>query len=221
MSLSKAQRSIKAETMTAVMKYSPKDGFKLTDNILNKIYTITAIEEFDFSKTLAFSVTMESETGEVITLSGSALKRARLMKDVAVKDPKYYEDSKDVFLRSNADFIWNASSYFHSAMGMKKDQDFEMPAKIKLRYAILNEDQDTGEPMLNPYLFKEFRKVVKSYGKREEYPTMDDFREELLKSKEDGRLSFLPVSYMTPEPYSWVKKELSDFRHTLVIQAVK
>lgn len=220
--LSKAQRNVTADVMTSVMKYSPKDGFKLTDGILNKIYTVIAVDEYEVAKgTMAFSVTMESETGEVITLSGSALKRARLMTDVAVKDPKPYKDSKDVFLRSNADFIWNSSSYYHKAVGMKKEQDFVVPAKMKIRYAILNEDQDSGEPMLNPYLFKEFRKVVKEYNKKEQYPTMDDFREELLKSKEDGRLSFLPIAYLEPKPYSWVKQELSDFRHTLVIQEVK
>jgi len=210
---------VTGEVMTSVMKYSPKDGFRLTDEILNKIYTITSVEVFDFANGKSFSVTMESEKGDVITLSASALKRSRLMKKTTIKDLNTYKESKNVVMRSNADAIWNASSYFHQGL-MKKDEDFTMPAQIKIRYAILNEDQNSGQPLLNPYLFKDFRKVVKEYSKRKEYPTMDDFREELLKSKEDGRLPFLSTGYLEPTAYSWVKEELSDFRHTLVIQAV-
>ncbi len=103
---------------------------------------------------------------------------------------------------------------------MKKEEDLVLPEKLRLKYAILAEDQDTGEPLLNPYLYKDFRKVVKAYSLRDEYPTMDDFREELLKTEAEGRLPFLTKAMQVPVPYSWVKKDISDYRHTLVFEKV-
>ncbi len=216
--LSKVKRTISSETMSNVMKYAPKDGFKLTDDMLNKTYTLVDVEEYEVGGTKTFSATMEDEDGKVITLSASALKRSRVFKGNDIGDAVAYTDTKNVFLRSKAESIWNGSSYFHKGLGMKKDDDFTLPEKLKLRYAVLAENQDDGQPLLNPYLYKEFRKVVKMYSAREEYPTMDDFREELLKSEAEGRLSFLPLSMTEPEAYSWVKQEVSDFRHTLIFE---
>lgn len=218
--LSKANRTISSETMSNVMKYAPKDGFKLTDDILNKIYTLIDVEEYEVGGNKTFSVSLEDEDGGVITLSASALKRSRVFKSIEIGDAKSYDGTDNVFLRSQAESIWNGSHYMHKGMGMKKDDEFVLPEKFKLRYAILSEDQSSGEPLLNPYLYKDFRKVVKEYSKREEYPTMDDFREELLKNETEGRLPFLSKSMLAPEPYSWVKNDVSDFRSTLVFEEV-
>jgi hypothetical protein len=218
--LKESQRTISADTMTDVLKYTPKDGFKLTDDILNKEYTVIDIDEFEINDTKTFSVTLESKDGEVITLSAGALKRSRVLSTDKVDVDKFYDDTDNVMMRSEADSVWNGSNYFHKAFSMNKDEDFILPEKVKLRYAILAEDQDSGEPLINPYLYKDFRKVVREYSKRNEYPTMDDFREELAKSEKEGRLAFLAKNMLKPEPYSWVKMEVSDFRHTLVFEKV-
>jgi len=218
--LSKENRTITSETMESVMKYAPKDGFKLSDVILNKTYTLIDVDEFEIGNNKSFSVTLEDEDGNVITLSASAVKRARMLGDITVGDVTPYTTSKHIFLRSEAESIWNGSSYMHKGLGMKKDDEFVLPTKMRIRYAVLAEDQDSAAPLLNPYLYKDFRKVVKAYSAREEYPTMDDFREELLKSEAEGRLKFLSKGMLKPTPYSWVKNEVSDFRHTLVFEKV-
>lgn len=217
--LSENQRTVSGSTMSDVLKYTPKDGFKLTDDLLNKTYYVIGIDEFEINETKTFSVTMESEDGDVITLSAGALKRSRVI-STNIKVDKLYKGSDNIVLRSDSDSIWSGSQYFHKAHEMSKSDDFILPEKLKLRYAILAEDQNTGEPLLNPYLYKDFRKVVREYSKRNEYPTMDDFREELSKTEAEGRLPFLSKSMLAPEPYSWVKMDVSDFRHTLVFESI-
>lgn len=219
-SANEVTRTITSTVMNEVLKYVPKDGFKLTDKSLNKLYTVIGVDRFDIGTTKSFSVTMENEDGGIITISASALKRSRYLSKVVDTSDKSFDGTKNIFSRSNADAIWNGSTYLHAGLDMKKDEDFVIPEKLMLRYAILAEDANTNEPLLNPFLYKEFRKVVKVYDKNGTYPTMDDFREELLKTKEEGRLSFLPTSMLEPTPYAWVKREVSDFRHTLVFQAV-
>lgn len=218
--LSKENRKVSAETMTSVMKYSPKDGFKLTNDILDKLYTVTEVDEYTIGDNKTFSVSMTDEDGNVITISASALKRSRIFTGTGTDGATPYEGTTNVFLRSTGEHIWNGSQYYHKGLKMKKDEDFVIPEKLRLKYAILVEDQDTGNPILNPYLYKDFRKVVKAYSVRDEYPTMDDFREELLKTEAEGRLSFLPKAMQTPVPYSWVKQEVSDYRHTLIFEKV-
>ncbi len=218
--LSKENRKVSAETMASVMKYSPKDGFKLMDNILNKVYTIIEVDEYEVGGNKTFSVSMVDEDGNVITISASALKRSRIFTGTGTDGATPYMESSNVFIRSAAEHIWNGSQYYHKGLKMKKDEDLVLPEKLRLKYAILVEDQDTGMPLLNPYLYKDFRKVVKSYSVRDEYPTMDYFREELLKTEAEGRLPFLQKSMQTPVPYSWVKQEISDYRHTLIFEKV-
>jgi len=218
--LSKEQRKVSADTMTSVMKYSPKDGFKLSDGILNKLYTITEVDEYEVGGNKTFSVSMTDEDGNVITLSASALKRSRIFTGNGTDNATPFKENKHVFLRSDGETIWNGSQYYHKGLKMKKDEDMFLPEKLRLKYAILAEDQDTGDPLLNPYLYKDFRKVVKAYSLRDEYPTMDDFREELLKTEAEGRLPFLAKAMKVPTPYSWVKEDVSDYRHTLIFEKV-
>ena len=218
--LTTIERTVSGDVMTEVLKYSPKDGFRLSDSLLNKVYTITDFVEFDVNETKTFSVTLESTEGDMITLSASSLKRSRVLTTDNVDVSKFYDQCKNVVMRSDSDSIWNGSSYFHRAFEMNKGEDFILPERLKLRYAILAEDQDTNKPLINPYLYKDFRKVVKEYSKKGDYPSMDDFRSELLKTEAEGRLPFLPKNVLTPEPYSWVKMDVSDFRHTLVFEKV-
>lgn len=218
--LSTTERTISSETLKDVLKYVPKDGFKLTDDVLNKVYTVIDVEEYPVGDIKTFSATLESEDGHTITLSASALKRSRVITSDGVKVDKFYKTTKNVVMRSEADAIFSGSAYFHREYKMSKEEDFVLPGKLKLRYAILSEDQETGEPLINPYLYKDFRKVVREYSKKGDYPTMDDFREELRKTESEGRFPFLSKSTLKPEPYSWVKNEVSDFRHVLVFEKV-
>ena len=217
--ISKAKRMINADTMTAVLKFTPQDGFKLSDELLNRIYTVIAVDETEFGTNKSFIVTMEDEEGRIVNLGAAALKKARVLGKVDAKGGDAHTGTKNIYSRSNAEEIWNASSYFHTH-GMKKEQDFEIPAKMKLQYAILAEDQETGEPVYNPFLYKGYRKVVASYQKREEFPTMDDFKEELLKSVEDGRIEGLPISMTTPDLQNWVKEDVANYRHTLILSDI-
>lgn len=214
---SKEDRTVSGEIMENVMKYSPREPFRLDPSLLNKTYTTIDVEHFDVGKNKSFSVLMEDEEGNVISISASALKRSRLITKDSVKAGKMYKDNENILLRSDANSIWNGSSYLHKGHGMKKSEEFIVPASFTLKYALLSEDQD-GNPLLNPFLYQHFRSVVNEYTKRnnDEYPSQNDFKEELTKTEADNRFKFLPKSMTVPTPYGWVKKEVADFRHTLV-----
>jgi len=211
-----SKRRISAEIMAEVVKFLPRDGFKLSDDMLNKTYTVTDVNEVDFNGTKSFVVTAESEEGTIINLSAAILKKARVL-GTADATGSMYKDNKNILVRSDADAIWNSSVYAHTA-GMKKDEDFVIPEQFKLRYAVLHEDQETNEPALNPFLYKGFRKVVTEYQKNDEFPTIDDFKEELLKTVADGRIPGLHPAITVPTPQSWVKGDVSDYRHTLILE---
>ncbi len=211
-------RTIGIETMNQVLKYAPIDGFKLSDDKLNKEYTVIDVNEFETGTTKSFTVTLEDKSGNIITLSAGNLKRARLLTTNDVTGAKPMIGTENIFKRSDADSIWNGSVYFHKGIGMKKDEEFVLPGKITLRYAILSEDLETGEPLLNPFLYKGYRKVVKEYIKADDFPSMDDFRSELKKTEADGRFKFLPKEMLEPTPFAWVNRDVSDYKHTLVLQ---
>jgi len=214
---SKEQRTMKVKTMDSVLTYIPKDGFKLSDKVLNKKYRVTDVDEFNIGKNKSFSITCESDDGSSITLSASVLKRARWLtaKDVKIKPYKKHEH---ILMRSEADELWNGSVYGHKGLEMVKGKTFIIPEYITLRYAILAEDADNGKPILNPFQYKYFRQVVKEYEKRDKYPTQSEFKEELEKTPEDGRFAFLPASMKTPTPFAWIKEDnVSDYRFTLVL----
>jgi len=213
----KDTRTISSETMKDVMRFSPQDGFKLSDALLNKIYTVIDVAEVEFGTNKSFMVTMEDEDGKVVNLSAAALKKARVLSKDDAKGGTAFDSNENIFVRSQADEIWNSSVYLHSERKMKKDEEFVVPEQIKLQFAILSEDQETQEPVLNPFLYKGYRTVVASYQKREEFPTIEDFKEELLKSDAEGRISGLTPGMMKPTPQNWVKGDVSEYRHTLVI----
>ena len=211
-------RTISSDTMSDVMKFAPQDGFKLSDDLLNKAYRVIDVTETEFGTNKSFMVTLEDEEGHVINVSAAALKKARVLGKDGINGDTPFENTQNIFVRSQAEEIWNSSAYFH-AKGMKKDEEFVLPEQIKFRYAVLAEDQESNKPMLNPFLYKGYRKVVADYAKRDEFPTMEDFKEELLKSATDGRIAGLPGGLMEPTPNNWVKEnEVSNFRHTLVIE---
>ena len=218
---SKQKRTIPGATMTSVMKYAPQDGFKLSDDILNKQYKVVDVNEVEFNGNKSFMMTLQDEEGNILNVSAAILKRARIIGTSDVKGGDKFPETEHIFTRSHAEEIWNGSSYYHmQGIGMKKNQDFVVPTGFKLRYAVLSEDQETGEPVINPFLYKGYRKVVTDYQKREEFPTLDDFREELLKSEADGRIKGLPVSMTVPTPQNWVKGDVSDYRHTLILEDI-
>ena len=213
---SKEKRIISAETMKDVMRFAPQDGFKLTDELLNKTYTVVDVAEVEFGTNKSFMVTMEDNDGKVINLSASALKKARVLSKADANGTKAYSGTENIFVRSEAEAIWNGSSYFHT-QGMKKDDEFVIPEQIKLRFAVLAEDQETQKPMPNPFLYKGYRAVVAHYQKRGEFPTIEDFKEELLKTEAEGRISGLTAGMTEPQLQNWAKGDVSEFRHTLVI----
>lgn len=213
---SKDERTVTAELMNEVVKFIPRDGFKLADDLLNKKYSVTGVSEVVFGDTKSFVVTLEDEDGKVINLSASVLKKARVLSKADAKG-NMFEENKNILVRSESEEIWNSSVYAHTA-GMEKDKEFVIPGEFKLRYAILQEDQETQKPAINPFLYKGFRKVVTEYQKRDEFPSMDDFKEELLKSEADGRIKGLHPAMTEPTTQSWVKGDVSDYRYTLVLE---
>lgn len=218
-SISATKRTVSSEVMKAVMEFFPLDGFRLSDDLLNKEYTVIDVAEMAFGDRKSFNVTLEDKDGKVITLSAGLLKRARVLSKADAKGGKPFNDNKNIFARSEAEELWNSSVFFHSAGdGMKKDEDFIVPAKLKLQYAVLAEDADTGKPAFSPFLYKGYRKVVADYQKRDEFPSFEDFKEELAKTPEDGRIEGLPASLTSPELQNWVKEEdVANYRSNLIL----
>jgi hypothetical protein len=105
----------------------------------------------------------------------------------------------------------------HAAAGMKKDEEFVIPEELYLSAAIIAEDRETEQPIINPFNFKDYSKVVKEYQKRDEFPTFQDFKEELAKSGEN-RIPGLTEGMVEPELFSYVKEEINDYRHNLVFK---
>lgn len=209
---------VSAETMESVLKFVPNDTFKLGEDLLNHVYTVINVREYKDAAFKGFMVTMQNEVGRVINISSSALKRSRVLTGDS-KPAKFYKKTKSVALRSNCDELWyNKSVYGHAALGMTSGEEFVLPDKLKLVYAILFEDKVTKEPLISPYLYEGYAGVVKAYTDLGKYPSMDDFRMELRKT--DGRLECLPKELQDPTPHPWVKGELSDFRHCLVWEKV-
>jgi hypothetical protein len=217
--LKESARTISAETMKSVMEFVPMDGFRLSDDLLNKEYTVIDVNETEFGDRKSFTVTLEDKDGKVVNLSAGILKRARVLSKSEAKGGDSFKDTDNVFTRSEAEELWNGSVYFHTVGdGMKKDEDFVIPETIKLRYAIIAEDSETGEPAYSPFLYKGYRKVVAEYQKRDEFPTFDDFKEELAKTKEEGRIAGLPANLTKPELQNWVKADdVSNYRSTLIV----
>ncbi len=213
---SKKIRTISAERMSDVMKTPPQDGFKLTDDILNDVYEVIDVRDTDFGEAKSFVVTMKNKEGKVINLSASALRKSRVLKE-SVAPEKVFEDTENIATRSEADELWNSSVYLHT-LGMKADEEYVIPKSMKLRYAVLAEDPNTEKPALNPFLYKGFRVVVNKYRKdSNSFPTMEDFKEELLKP-EATRIKGLSMELKTPEKYGWVKEDVGNYRHTLIIE---
>lgn len=213
----KDTRTISSETMKDVMRFAPQDGFKLADDLLNKVYTVVDVAEVEFGTNKSFMVTLEDEDGKVINLSAAALKKARILSKDDAKGTTPFTGTENIFSRSNAEEIWNGSTYFHANSGMKKDEDFVLPEQIKLKFAVLAEDQETQKPMPNPFLYKGYRTVVGHYQKRDEFPTIEDFKEELLKTEAEGRISGLPTGMTEPTLQNWAKGDVSEYRHTLIL----
>ncbi len=209
------KRTVSAEVMGSVAKYLPRDAFKLTDEMLNKTYMVTNVEEIDFDDNAkSFIITAQDEQGNVINLSASSFKNSRVLKTAGVTG-KMYQANKNILAKTDATEIWNGSTY---VTGMKKDEEFVIPAAFKLRYAVLSEDRETGELALNPFLYKGFDVVANAYRTEGKFPRMSDFREELLKTDADGRIKGLHPAITVPTPQPWVKGEVSDYRHTLILE---
>jgi len=215
---SKEKRKITAETMRDVMRFAPQDGFKLSDDLLNKKYKIIDVSETEFGDNKSFMVTLEDEDGKIVNLSAGALKKSRVLSKADAKGGTAFTGTQNIFMRDQAEEVWNGSVYFHTAgEGMKKDDEYILPKTIKLQYAVLAQDQESLEPVPNPFLYKGYRTVVTAYQKRDEFPTIEDFKEELLKTEAEGRIAGLPVGMTTPTLQSWAKGDVSEFRHTLIL----
>jgi len=214
---SKNQRTISSEVMNHVMTFVPQDGMKLTDDILNKTYTVTGVRELEFGKAKSFVVTAEDDKGAVVNLSAGLLKRARVLGKSTAKIRTPYKGTQNCIPRSQAEEIWNSSTYFHqTGEGMKKNEDFVIPEKLTLRCAVLGESRESGQLLINPALYKGYNKVVAEYQKRDAFPTWDDFKAELQKTED--RIAGLPASMTEPTLYDWVKEgEVSNYRYTLIL----
>jgi hypothetical protein len=216
----KNQRTIRQEIMKSVMEYAPQDGFKLEDDMLNKVYTVTGVRETTFGKDQkSFIATLEAEDGKVINMSAGLFKRARVLSKSDAKVGKAYGTAKNCYPRSQSEDIWNSSIYFHTAgEGMKQDDEFILPSQLKIKCAVLSEDSDKN-PILQPNLYKGYRTVVSHYQKNGTFPTFDDFKAEL--QKVEDRIPGLPLNLTTPTLNDWVKEgEVGNFRSTLIFQDV-
>jgi len=220
---SEDKRTINKKTVNAVLAFVPMDGFKLRDNLLNKKYTVVGVDERDFNKVKTFVAILEDDEGHIVNLSAAALKKARILGKKDIEGQKAFTGCENIFLRSEAEAIWNSSAYYHSKK-MVKDKEFVLPTHIKLRYAVLSEDQmeDKPTPAMNPFNYQKYREVVNAYQKvdPDSFPSVTDFIEELEKSPEDGRLSFLPIAMKKPTPHTWCKDDVSEYRHTLIIEDI-
>ncbi len=218
----KEDRTINAATMSSIMEFVPRDGFKLNDELLDHEYVVTRVSHSEFNKVKTFTLTLERE-GVVINLPASAFKRARMLKKaVEVQNP--FKTNKHIVLRSKSDELWNSSQYVHESENMKQKEEYLIPDKLYLHSAILVNDRDANDdetPALNPFYYKGYNKVVADYRERDAFPMMDDFKEELLKSKEDGRISGLPVSLIKPTPQDWVTEgDVANYRHNLIFKDI-
>ena len=100
---------------------------------------------------------------------------------------------------------------------MKKDEELVIPESIFLAAAVIAEDRETEEAAINPFLYKEFSKVVAHYNKNNEFPTMSDFREELAKPAA-SRIPGLNPDITVPTLFSYVKEKPEDYKHTLILK---
>ena len=211
------KRTISTEVIDSVMKYSPKDSFTLSDAVLNRLYTTIDVEIYDIEERKNFSVTLQDEEGSIITLGAGAIKNGRMLPVVVNTPKKKFKKEKNIFLRSDAMEVWAQSTYMHKHIGMRKNEEFEVPTHFKLRYAILKEDASTKEPLYNPFLYKYFQEVLEASKK---FPNMTAFRMEFLKTKEEGRHEFLPKGMLKPELFAWATGKVCDLQHTLIFEPI-
>lgn len=215
-----SERTIDAETMKSVAEFLPMEGFKLDPALLGQEFFVVRVVPTEFNGNKGFSLTLEN-ADFVIHLSAGAYKKARVMKE-PIGASNFYKNNDRILLRSEAEEVWKGSQYLHEFQNMKKDQEMLIPKKIRIEYAILNEDRnaETPTPSLNPFYYKGFRKVVDAYRGKGTFPTMDDFNEELLKTGET-RIKGLPKELTSLEKFNWVKDDdVSNFRHTLILQDI-
>lgn len=220
---SQTERTISAETMEQVMKFAPMDGFKLHSDLLDQEYTVVAVSENNFNNVKSFTMKLANDKN-VINLSAGAFKKSRIAGAKDLKMGKIWDKNENISLRGESDEIWNGSEYVHAKESMVKDDNYIIPDKLYLFGAVLTEDRDKTdpEPAINPFFLKGYRKVVTAYGKREpsEFPTLDDFKEELAKT--DDRIAGLPKELKTLEPFAWVKEGVvSNYKHTLIFKDLK
>ena len=219
----KEDRTISASTMASVMEFVPRDGFKLKSELLDQEYVVTRVTPTEFNKIKSFTITLERD-GVVINLPASAFKKARMLgKDIEVKD--VFEENEHVILRSKAQELWNSSRFVHETESMKKNEEYIIPDKLYLHSAVLQDDRDAPEgeekAALNPFYYKGYNKVLAAYQAREAFPMMDDFKEELLKTKEDGRIDGLPANLTEPVAQDWVDLgDIANYRHNLVFRDI-
>lgn len=208
--------------MKSVMQFAPQDGFKLTDAMLNKTYTVTGVRETNFGDVKSFVCILEDEAGNIINLPASEWKRARVLGKSDVKTLKPYGTTKNCFPRSQAEDVWTSSIYFHGQDNrMKADEEFVVPASIKIKYAILAETSEGGKTIqiLQPNLYKGYRRVVADYQTREQFPTFEDFKMELKKT--EGRIPGLPEDLTEPTLNDWVVEgDVGNYRHNLIFEDI-
>lgn len=211
-------RTISAEVMTDVATFLPNDGFKLSEGILGKDFTVVDVIDTEFAGRKSFTVVLQNED-TILNMSASLLKKARVLSTTNIKldESKYFDKKINVVVRSKADELWAGSRYFHSEAKMKANDDFLLPETIRFEYAVIREDAATGKVAVNPFLYEGFRKVVESYRTKDSYPTMEDFKAELKKEGTD-RIDGLPKS-SEPTLFSYVKEnDLATLGFTLILK---
>lgn len=189
------KRRIPKATMKDVVEYLPIDAFKLNSDILGSEYTVVDVVHSEYAGRKNFTVGLQNDD-HLIYLSAGLLKRMRVLgNDATIKDEDFFKDNKGIATKVNALDVWNNSRYFHSEEEMK-EEDYVLPEKIHIEFAVIATNQD-GEPIVNPFNYKGYNAVVTDYQKRKEFPTFEQFKEELAKTG-DTRIKALPTDLLEP-----------------------
>lgn len=219
---SESIRTISKEVMADVGTRLRMDGFTLDPNVMGKTFTVIDVTENEFSGRKTFSVTLKSDD-LVIVVSAGILKAARILgvDSLDVKKEDFFKGNENILLRSKASSIWAGSRYFHAEQRIKSDEEWILPEKIHIEYAVLAENPSKpGEPSMNPLLYNGFKTVIDSYQEKGNFPTVQQFEEELKKAGAD-RIKGLSSDLTEPTPFDYVTEgAVSNYRYNLVFKDV-
>lgn len=218
----KKKRTISADVMDSVAEFVPMDGLKIGSDILGQEYTVVDVIEGNFNGRKTFTAVLKNEE-RVLNVSAGVLKRARILGSESIEVKKFFNNNEGIVLRSEANAIWDNSRYFHAEQGMSQGDEYTLPEKVHIEFAVISERSGTDGKMVpahNPFLYEGYRQVVNHYQKEGKFPTFAEFEEE-LKKEGDARIPGLPATTV-PTLFSYVKgNDPSTMRYNLIFKDIK